>query len=83
MIATTIKGTWCVRLSADYNIDTETVNYEVYCAGITFEFPNFAPAARVYKNLSDRIEGKTFTVDCINDLVKGARALGYKVTEVR
>ena len=82
MIATTTKNGKLVRLTADYNLDTARVNYEVYCAGTTFEFSDFAPAARVYKTLSDRIEGETFTPECLRNLVKGARAMGYNVKEV-
>lgn len=82
MIAMTTKNGKMVRLTADYNIDTATVNYEVYCAGVTFEFDHFGPAAVVYKSLSRRIEGGTFTVPCLMNLVAGARAMGYKVTGV-
>ena len=77
MIAMTTKNGKCVRLTADCNIDTETVNYEVYCAGTTFVFTDFALAARVYKTLSERIESKTLTDACIKNL-----ALGDVVMEV-
>lgn len=82
MIATTTKNGKCVRLTADYNIDTATVNYEVYCACTTFEFDHFGPAAVVYKSLSHRIEDGNFTDAHLKNLVAGARAMGYKVTEV-
>ena len=77
MIAMTSKNGKCVRLTADYNLDTATVIYEVYCAEATFEFPEFAPAARVYKTLSERIKNETLTDACIKNLVAGARAMGY------
>ena len=83
MIAMTTKNGKSVRLTADYNLDTATVNYEVYCAGVTFEFDHFGPAAVVYKSLSNRIEGETFTSECLRNLVKGARAMGYNVKEVK
>lgn len=82
MIAMTTKNGKSVRLTADFQLDTEKVSYEVYCGGISFEFPEFAPAARVYKTLSNRIEGGTFTDSCLMNLVAGARAMGYKVTGV-
>lgn len=91
MIATTIKNGRCVRLTADYHLDTETVYYEVYCFGFehsesaaaatTFEFNHFGPAAKVYKSLSNRIEGGNFTDAFLKNLIAGARAMGYKVTE--
>jgi len=46
MIAMTTNNGKSVRLSADYHLDTEQVFYTVYCAGCTFEFNDFAPAAR-------------------------------------
>lgn len=92
MIATTIKYGMCVRLSANYNIDTGTVYYEVYCFGYehsgsvaastTFEFNHFGPAAKVYKSLSGRIEEGSFTYALLRNLVAGARAMGYSVKEV-
>lgn len=90
MIATTIKNGKCVRLTADYHIDTGTVNYEVYCFGfdktraasVTFEFSHFSPAAKVYKSISSRIEDGNFTDAFLKNLVAGARAMGYTVKEV-
>ena len=91
MIAMTTKNGLCVRLTADHNVDTETVNYEVYCFGCkhvgpaaahtSFEFNHFGPAARVYKSISNRIEGGNFTEAFLKNLVAAARAMGYKVTE--
>lgn len=79
MIAMTSKNGKSVRLSADFHLDTEQVYYTVYCAGCTFEFNCFAPAARVYKALSARIEaGMTFDV-MLKNLVSAARAMGYIV----
>lgn len=83
MIAMTNKNGKSVRLTADYHLDTATVYYRVYCAGTTFEFDHFGPAATVYKSLSNRIEAENFTDTHLKNLVAGARALGYKVTEVR
>ena len=92
MIATTIKYGMCVRLTADYNIDIGTVNYEVYCFGYehsgsvaartTFEFNHFGPAAKVYKSISSRIEDGNLTNEFMRNLVAGARAMGYNVKEV-
>ena len=82
MISMTNKNGKSVRLTADFQLDVEKVTYEVYCDGVTFEFSEFSPAARVYKTLSDRIEGETFTPECLRNLVKGARAMGYSVKEV-
>ena len=79
MIAMTNKNGKSVRLSADFHLDTEKAYYTVYCSGVKFVFPDFAPAARVYKTLSRRIEGEKFTVPCLMNLVSGARALGYNV----
>jgi len=79
MIATTTKNGKSVRLSADYHLDTEQVFYTVYCAGCTFEFNDFAPAVRVYKALSNRIEaGMAFDI-MLQNLVSAARAMGYVV----
>ncbi len=79
MIATTTKNGKSVRISADYHLDTEQVFYTVYCAGCTFEFNDFAPAARVYKALSNRIEaGMAFDI-MLQNLVSAARAMGYVV----
>ena len=82
MIAMTNKNGKSVRLTADFQLDVEKVTYEVYCEGMTFEFSEFSPAAKVYKTLSSRIEGETFTVPCLRNLVLGARAMGYVVKEV-
>ena len=82
MIATTIKNGKCVRLTADFQLDVEKLTCEVYCDGVTFEFTEFSPAARVYKNLSYRIESETFTSEYLKHLVAGARAMGYSVKEI-
>lgn len=81
MIAQTIKNGNSVRLSADYHVDTEKVYFTVNCSGTTFEFCEFAPAARVYKTLSKRIEGDEGFSCCLQNLVKAARVLGYSVKE--
>ena len=78
MIAMTSKDGKCVRLSADFHVDTE----KVYYSGTTFEFCEFAPAARVYKTLSKRIEGEGDFSCCLQNLVKAAKMLGYSVKEV-
>lgn len=79
MIAMTTNNGKSVRLSADFHLDTEQVFYTVYCAGCTFEFNEFAPAARVYKALSARIEaGMTFDI-MLKNLVSAARTMGYVV----
>ena len=78
MIATTTNNGKSVRLSADYHLDTEQVFYTVYCAGCTFEFNEFAPAAHVYKKLSNRIDDGDIK-DVLRNLVNGARAMGYIV----
>ena len=82
MIASTSKNGKLVRLSADFQIDTEKVYYTVSCDGCTFEFGDFAPAARVYKTLSSRIEADMTISDCLRNLVSAARALGYTVRKV-
>ena len=82
MIAMTTKNGKTVRLSADYHLDTETVYYTVTCDGCTFEFVHFAPAAKVYKTLSVRIEASMTISDCLRKLVSAARALGYTVKGV-
>lgn len=82
MIATTTKNGKSVRISADFHLDAEQVYYTVYCAGCAFEFNDFAPAARVYKKLSDRIEAG-ITIDVLlKNLVTAARTMGYSVKEV-
>lgn len=81
MIATTTKNGQMVRLTADYQLDVEKAVYTVYCNGTEFEFIDFAPAARVYKQLSRRIEEETPIGALLDNLVKAARALGYTVTE--
>ena len=79
MIAMTTKNGKSVRISADFHLDTEQVYYTVYCEGCTFEFNDFAPAARVYKDLSARIEsGMTFDI-MLKNLVSAARMMGYTV----
>ena len=81
MIATTTKNGKSVRISAEFHLDTEKVYYTVYCEGCTFEFNDFAPAARVYKALSARIEaGMKFDI-MLKNLVSAARAMGYIVRE--
>lgn len=82
MIAMTNKNGKSVRLTADFHLDTETVYYKVYCDGVTFEFKDFAPAANVYKTLSDRIESGNYTDNSLKNLVSAARGLGYKVMGV-
>ena len=82
MIAMTNKNGKSVRLTADYHLDTATAYYMVYCEGVTFEFNHFGPAATVYKSLSIRIEGGTFTDALLKNLIAGARAMGYSVKEV-
>lgn len=79
MIATSTTNGTSVRLSADFHVDTEKVYYTVYCSECTFEFGDFAPAAQVYKTLSNRIEaGATIDV-LLKNLVSAARAMGYVV----
>ena len=82
MIAMTVKNGRCVRLTADYHLDTATAYYRVYCGGVTFEFDHFGPAVVVYNKLSSRIESETFTTECLRNLVKAAREMGYTVKEV-
>ena len=83
MIAMTSKNGKSVSLSADFQIDTEKVYYTVKCDGCTFEFGgNFAPAAKVYKTLSARIEASMTISDALRNLVYAARALGYTVRKV-
>ena len=82
MIATTTKNGQMVRLSADFHIDTGTVEYTVYCKGKTFCFNTFGPAATVYKSLSNRIGSENFTDAFLRNLVAGARAMGFTVKEV-
>lgn len=79
IIATTVKNCTTVRLSADFQIDVEKVYYTVYCEGYTFEFGDFAPAAKVYKTLSTRIEASMTISDCLRNLASAARAFGYTV----
>ena len=79
MIAMTTKNGKTVRLSADYHLDTENVYYTVYCDGCTFEFSDFAPAARVYKKLSSRIEAGVIVDLLLRNLVSAARTMGYTV----
>lgn len=79
MIATTTKKGQMVRLTADYQLDIEKAVYTVYCNGIEFEFIDFAPAARVYKQLSRRIEEGAPVGALLDNLVKAAMALGYTV----
>ena len=81
MIATTTKNGQMVRLTADYQLDVEKAVYTVYCNGTEFEFIDFAPAARVYKQLSRRIEEGDFVGILLHNLVKAARALGYTVRQ--
>ena len=79
MIATTTKNGQMVRLTADYQIDVEKAVYNVYCNARKCEFSDFAPAARVYKQLSRRIEEGAPVGALLDNLVKAARALGYTV----
>lgn len=79
MIAATSKNGKSVRLSADFQIDVEKVYYTVYCEGYTFEFGDFAPAAKVYKTLSTRIEAGMTISDALRNLEHAARAFGYTV----
>ena len=81
MIAVTTKNCNTVRISADYHLDTAKVYYHVYCHGKTFEFEEFAPAANVYKKLSERIENGEDFKCLLKNLVSAARAMGYKVQE--
>ena len=81
MIAMTTKNGKTVRLEADYDLDMGTVYYYVECGKVRFEFNHFSPAAKVYKNLSRLIDGGWFTEANLENLVEGARAMGYKVTE--
>lgn len=82
MIAMTNKNGKSVRLSADFHLDVGKAYFRIFCEGVVFEFEEFAPASRVYKTLSERIEGGTYTDKCLQNLVSAARTLGYKVTEV-
>ena len=79
----TNKNGKSVRLSADFNLDTETVYYKVYCDGVTFEFKDFAPAASMYKSFSDRIEHGTYSENFLRNRVSAAAVFGYKVTEAK
>lgn len=81
MIAMTTKNGKTVRLDADYHIDTGMAEYKVYCAGTRFIFPDFAPAARVYKDLSRIIEDGGKPNDRVIRLTTAARLMGYKVEE--
>lgn len=80
MIAMTAKNGKTVRMSADFHIDIERVGYSVYCDGTTFTFSDFAPAARTYKTLSQRIEAGDDISVLLHNLAKGARLMGYSVT---
>lgn len=90
MIAQTIKNGKSVCLSADYHVDTEKVYFTVCCFSFdkdrfrtTFEFCEFAPAARVYKSISKRIESEDeFLASHIHTLAYASRSLGYSVKEV-
>jgi hypothetical protein len=82
MIATTTKNGQMVRLSAEFHIDTGTLEYTVYCKGKTFCFEDFAPAARIYKDLSRLIEDGLDLKARLGHLVNGARLLGFTVKEV-
>ena len=79
MIAATSKNGKSVSLSADFHLDVEKVYYTVKCDGCTFEFGDFAPAAKVYKTLSTRIEASMTISDCLRNLERAARAFGYTV----
>lgn len=86
-IARTMKNGKTVCLYADCHLDTETAYYIVSCNGTRFEFKDFAPAARVYKEISRVIEddyntemGRTLE-GVLSSLARSARALGYKVEE--
>ena len=83
MIATTNKNGKSVRVNTDFQFDTGKAYFRVCCEGVIFEFEEFAPASRVYNTLSKRIEGGTYTDECLKNLVSAARTLGYKVTELR
>ena len=83
MIAQTTKNGITVRLSADYQIEVGVAYYYVNCHGVTMEFRDFATAARVYKELSKRIEEGTEIESILRRLVEAARLLGYTVREVR
>ena len=83
MIAQTTKNGITVRLSADYQIDVGMAYYYVNCHGVTMEFRDFATAARVYKELSKRIEEGTEIESILRRLVEAARLLGHTVREVR
>ena len=82
MIATTTTTGTSVRLSAEFHVDTANVYYVVYCSGFAFEFGDFAPAARVYKTLSNRIEAGATIDILLKNLVTAARTMGYSVKEV-
>ena len=79
MIAMTSKKGQMVRLSADYHLDTEKAYYNVWCEGVEIEFDVFAPAARTYKDLSELIESGINVVGCLNNHIRAARLLGYKI----
>ena len=80
MIATTSKNGKTVRLDAEYHIDIAKAYYTVWCEGVELEFDMFAPAARVYKDLSLLIEdGMDFTAR-LKGHIRAARLLGYKVS---
>ena len=82
MIAMTGKNGKSVRLSADFHLDTEKEFYTVYSGGTTFEFPDFRPAAHVYKTLSKYIEDEVDVTPMLRNLARAARLLGYSVKEV-
>ena len=81
IIATTTKDGVDARLSADFQIDVGKVYYTVSCAGYTFEFGEFALAARVYKTFSRRIEmGMTKGIDVlVRNVASAVRVMGYAV----
>ena len=80
MISMTTKNGNVVRLSADYQLDVETVEYSVSCGRYVFYFPYFKPAAKVYKELSRRIEDGLDISDYLECLVNSAHNLGFRFT---
>lgn len=59
MIAMTNKNGKYVRLTADYDIDAGTATYTVQgSGGVNSTFIDFYSAAKLYREVSDAIEGR-------------------------
>ena len=88
MIACTIKNGFSVKLEAQYDVSVGTATYVVTVVGLPpcemytkMEFNNFAPAANVYKTMSEVVENEGRVADRLKTVVHGSRALGYHVME--